>query len=484
MVKEIYPGIYFADDIDEVTSLDILFNTLDDIFVTDASGKIVITSSNASSNFGVPIEQLIGSRVSDLVDRGVYDHSTVMECLRTKKTVSGLGQTQLKRYFFSTTKPWFDKNGTLLYTITNTRDHGLLQTFTNALEETQQDRQRFAKLAKHLQDNDSKNDVVIAVSPVMQQICSICAGLSKSDSTVLITGETGTGKEVLARYIYQKSKRRAEPFVPVNCGSIPIELMESELFGYERGAFTGANPKGHIGLIETANHGTLFLDEIGEMPKSLQSKLLRFLEDGEIRHVGGNRSIRVDVRVICATNRDLHQMVKEGKFREDLYYRINVVPIELPPLRHRPADILPLAEHFLHNYNRKYEKSVVLDKITAEQFMRYVWPGNIRELRNIIERMVVTEHSMSGQSLLGLPEPQRFLFQESVDQSKDIKSITETDEIRPLREVRTAFETEYIIRAIQHCGGNITQAARQLKIDRTLIYKKLSETGYVRSGER
>lgn len=483
MMKEVYPEIYFEDDLDDITITDILFNTLDDIFVTDACGRIVVISRRASENFGVPVEELLGSKVSDLVDRGVYDRSTVLECIRTKKTASGLGLTQLKKYFYSTTKPWFGKDGELLYTITNTRDHGLLQTFTDALEEAQQDRQKYARLAKHLQNNDGKNDVVIAESPLMKQICAACEELSSSDSTVLISGETGTGKEVLARYVYQKSRRRGKPFVPVNCGSIPAELMESELFGYERGAFTGANPKGHIGLIEMANHATLFLDEIGEIPKSLQSKLLRFLEGGEIRHVGGNQSIKVDVRVICATNRDLHRMVKEGKFREDLYYRINVVPIELPPLRRRPTDILPLAEHFLHMYNQKYEKNVVLDKITIEQFMQYVWPGNIRELRNIVERLVVTEN-MGGQSLSVLSGPMKFSASETAVCSKDQGAFIEIKENQPLREARAAFEAKYIIQAIQRCGGNITQAAKQLGIDRTLIYKKLRGTGYVQSGEK
>lgn len=473
-MKEVYRGIYFADDMDDTTSMDILFNSMDDIFVTDAEGRIVITSLKASENFGIPIDQLVGSRVSDLVAAGVYDRSTVMECLRTRKPVSGLGQTQLQRYFYSTTKPWFDEDGTLRYTITNTRDHGLLQTFTDALEQAREDRQKYAKLARHLQDSDGKNDVVIAASPVMQQIRAVCEELSGSDSTVLITGETGTGKEVLARYIYQKSRRRGEPFVPVNCGSIPAELMESELFGYERGAFTGADPKGHIGLIEMANHGTLFLDELGEVPKQLQSKLLRFLEEGEIRHVGGNQNIRVDVRVICATNRDLHRTVKEGKFREDLYYRINVVPIELPPLRHRTADILPLAEHFLEHYNQKYDRQVVLDAAMREQLLNYVWPGNIRELRNIIERIVVTEN-LSGHPMFA--PPNLLLGTRTGDHPAPESEPEEavSDPIRPLREARGAFEAQYIAQAIRRCGGNITQAARQLGIDRTLIYKKLRD---------
>lgn len=472
-MKEIYPGI-FADDVVGTASVDILFNALDDILVTDAAGRIIMTSQKAAENFGVPIEKLVGSMVADLVEAGVYNHSTVLECLRTRKTASGLGQTQRKLYFYSTTKPFFDKDGTLLGTITNTRDHGLLQTFTKALEEAQQNSQKYAKLARHLQNSDGKNDVVIAVSSAMQQIRRVCEELSDSDSTMLITGETGTGKEVLARSIYQRSRRNGELFVPVNCGSIPAELMESELFGYERGAFTGANPKGHIGLIEMANHGTLFLDEIGEIPKSLQSKLLRFLEGGEIRHVGSSRSIQVDVRVICATNRDLHRMVREGKFREDLYYRINVVPIELPPLRHRPEDILPLAEHFLQHYNQKYGKQVTLSPAAAEQLTQYVWPGNIRELRNIIERMVVTA-DISGQLPLSLPKSPFSDIPDMVQPPAAAAPAAASEPIRPLREARSAFEADYIAQAIRHCGGNITQAARQLGVDRTLIYKKMRD---------
>lgn len=243
----------------------------------------------------------------------------------------------------------------------------------------------------------------------------------------------------------------------MNCSAIPSELVESEFFGYERGAFTGARSSGKSGLFEMANHGTLFLDEVGELPLPMQAKLLRALETGEIMRVGGTKLISTDVRVIAATNRDLKRMVAEKKFREDLYYRLNVMPLFLPPLRERTEDILPLAEQFLSRYNRKYGLNRALDQEMRRGLLGYRWPGNIRELRNVIER-----YAISGRLDIASLEPGNGL--ESVELEGGLS----------LRDACGRFEQAYIQRALAKCGGSVAKAAELLGIHRSLLYKKLS----------
>ena len=222
--------------------------------------------------------------------------------------------------------------------------------------------------------------------------------IAPTDSTVLILGESGTGKELVANHIWKKSKRNKNPFIALNCSTFSETLMESELFGHEKGAFTNAYKVKH-GLVEAASEGTLFLDEIGEMPIGLQAKLLRFLDDGEFRRVGGNKMMNADVRVIAATNKNLQEAIEKNQFREDLYYRLNVINLEIPPLRERREDIMPLSEYFLNKYNRKFMKSVKgFDRNAVERFLEYEWPGNVRELENIIERAVIlSEYERIGE---------------------------------------------------------------------------------------
>ncbi|MCS7176109.1 MAG: sigma-54 dependent transcriptional regulator [Candidatus Kapabacteria bacterium] len=235
---------------------------------------------------------------------------------------------------------------------------------------------------------------IIAVSESLRSILGLARMLAAVDTTVLIVGETGTGKELLARFIHRNSARASAPFVVINCGAIPRELAESELFGYERGAFTGAFDKVHPGKFELANRGTLFLDEVSELPLELQVKLLRVLQEKSFYRLGGKEEVQVDVRVIAATNRDLEQMVREGRFREDLYYRLNVAVIHIPPLRERPEDILPLATAFVDEFNRRFNKRITgFTPEAVSLLMSYPWRGNVRELRNAIERAVLLEQS-------------------------------------------------------------------------------------------
>ncbi|MBR0598227.1 sigma 54-interacting transcriptional regulator [Sinanaerobacter chloroacetimidivorans] len=238
--------------------------------------------------------------------------------------------------------------------------------------------------------SEDSNSSYVFESQSMRAVLRNAIKVAKYDCTVMITGESGTGKEVVAQFIFNNSKRNNFPFVKINCASIPENLLESELFGYESGSFTGAHPKGKKGLWETAQGGVLFLDEIGEIPMSIQSKLLRVLQEKEIYRIGGTSPVKTDARIIVATNKDLGDMVKRGQFREDLYYRLNVFPIEIPPLRERRQDIIPLARLFLSEYNEKFNLSKSIDRDVISYLMEYDWPGNIRELQNCVQRLLIT----------------------------------------------------------------------------------------------
>ena len=300
---------------------------------------------------------------------------------------------------------------------------------------------------------------IIAGDSQMQGALDLARTVAPTDSTALITGETGTGKELIARAIHHWSGRSSQAFVAVNCAALAESLLESELFGHEKGAFTGAVAQ-RRGRFELAHGGTLFLDEVGEMSPALQAKLLRVLQDGTLERVGGTKTVTVDVRVIAATNRDLAQMLVEKSFREDLYYRLSVFPIALPPLRERPADILPLAEHILRQVSRRLGKRVAGFSEEARQLLQeYPWPGNIRELQNVVERAaILCQADRIEPAHLNLSAPSH---------------IAAADEPRTLRDL----EREAILAALAACGGNRREAAKQLGIGLRTLYARLKEYG-------
>lgn len=322
----------------------------------------------------------------------------------------------------------------------------------------------------------------MAESRAMREVLLKAYKVAQTDTTVLLMGDTGTGKDVLARYIHRHSKRSRAPFITINCAALPEHLVESELFGYEKGAFTGAKPEGKEGLFECAHQGTLFLDEIGELPLYLQGKLLRVIETGEVRRIGSNRARQVDARIIAATNKDLEAMVQQGTFRDDLYYRLSVLPLKLPPLRERPEDIVALAFNFLQEFNKRYGTSFELDYRVLESLLAYDWPGNVRELRNAIERMVISS-SVEGQCSL---QP---MCQSGKDEPRAYKLIKWLGLSGTLREVREEVEELYIRHVLEECGGRIGKAAEKLGIYRTVLYRKLKSyderrrSGFASPGE-
>ncbi|WP_457644696.1 sigma-54-dependent transcriptional regulator [Persephonella sp.] len=302
---------------------------------------------------------------------------------------------------------------------------------------------------------------IIAESPQMRQVLETAKKIAPFDTTVLITGESGTGKEMIANFIHKNSLRKDKPFIAINCGAIPSELLESELFGYKKGAFTGANTD-KKGLIEEAEGGTLFLDEIGELPLDLQVKLLRVLQENEIKPIGSNRPKRINVRFITATNRDLKQMIEEGKFREDLYYRINVIPIHIPPLRDRKEDIIPLAHFFINKFCSKYGiPKKRLSEHARKKLLSYEYKGNVRELENIIERAVLTTE---GEEIDDIP----------VSVSKRYNNFSD---IRSFKEAKEIFEKNYLIELLKRTDFNISKASKIAGITRAQIYRMMKRYG-------
>ncbi|WP_456396901.1 sigma-54-dependent transcriptional regulator [Desulfurobacterium sp.] len=303
-----------------------------------------------------------------------------------------------------------------------------------------------------------KGDGIVFSSLLMEKVLSTASLFAKADAPVLITGESGTGKEIVARYIHKRSGRKGK-FVPVNCTSIPETLFESELFGYEKGAFSGA-VKSKPGLIEEANTGTLFLDEIGDLPLSLQAKLLRFLQEKEVRRVGDLKAKKIDVRVVAATNRDLEELVKEGKFREDLFYRLNVLRIEIPPLRQRKEDILELSGYFINKFSRKYGKQVFLSSEALDLLLSYDFPGNVRELENLLHRAVLVADREIKPEHLGINKKEP-LFSCVLPPGKKL-----TDYIEEI-------EKTILLNALEETNFVQTRAAKLLGIDeKSLRYKR------------
>ena len=306
---------------------------------------------------------------------------------------------------------------------------------------------------------------VVAKSPAMRQVVDLARRVAKVDSTVLITGESGSGKERIARIVHEESTRASGPFIAVNCGAITETLLESELFGHARGAFTGAT-QDRPGLFEAAHRGTLLLDEVGEISSGMQVKLLRALQEREIRRVGENKSRKVDVRIIASTNRDLAQMVADGGFRQDLYYRVKVVELHVPPLRERRDDILPLARVLLAGSALWMKRKISgLAPAAADQLLRYAWPGNVRELENTMERAVALAPGTRVE-LEDLPEEIRQACP---------KPVALSGQVRPMEEV----EKEYILAALKLNGGNQTHTARQLQIGAATLYRKLKAYGMI-----
>lgn len=370
---------------------EIIEHAPDGIYVTDGEANAIRINPAFARISGLDREKMLGRNHRELEKDKIVSRSSALMVVAQRKPITIIHEyLPTNKQALVTSTPVFDKNGKLILIVSSTRDLTELNDLKNKLAAERECRLKYERQIELIKNQILTSQPLIAVDKKTLDLLYMAKRMSLVESTVLITGETGVGKEEIAKYIHKNSSRQKEPFITINCGAIPENLVESELFGYEKGAFTGARQGGKLGFLEVANKGTIFLDEVGELPLETQAKLLRVLESRTIIRVGGTTPIPIDVRIISATNKDLVKMVEQEKFREDLYYRLNVVPICVPPLRERKDDIIPLVNHFLTSFNKKYGLEKSLSNMAYRILLNYEWPGNVRELKNVIERIVVT----------------------------------------------------------------------------------------------
>ena len=469
-------------NIDLCTILDALE---DPIHIIDTDGILVFANLAWEKLIGLPRESAVGLYINDAISRGnqgfyfsiekdedsraaqfthfdqkLFD-SIALTALEKRKRVSMFAYSSSKNRFMLTSIPLY-KGDRLQYVLTWCRD---LTNFSQLCDDLQSAIEKNKLISEELEfyRKMTTSQNMIGKCPQMIALMKTVEYVACTDATVLITGESGVGKEVLTNEIYQRSGRKGKPFIRVNCASIPESLMESELFGYERGAFTGA-VKSKPGMFELANHGTLLLDEVGELPRALQPKLLRALQEREIIRVGGISTIPVDVRLIAATNQDLEAMVEGGTFRRDLYYRLNLIPLHIPPLRERGDDIPLLAVHFLEKFNAKYGKKKELTDEAMQIMKEYPWPGNIREMENLLERLVIIgeEHWLTAPRLMAILENGDGAALRLDPSGASLKDMVADYEKKLLKEALTRYGTTY--KTAQALNTSQPTVARKAKL--------------------
>jgi len=363
---------------------------VNDIIITDRNGIILHANPDTKELYGIAGEELVGKTVFEMEQKKIFHPSVTAIVLKKRKKVTTMQENREGHKSVVTAVPIFNKKNEIHRVVSYTRNIHEYLELKKRYEKLENQVKRFSSEIRELREKDMRFPGVIARSTQMRNVLDLARKVAEVDINLIISGESGVGKNLITRLIHQNSLRKKGPFVEINCGAIPENLLESELFGYEPGAFTGARREGKIGMIELAQDGTLFLDEIGELPLALQVKLLKVIQEKKMTKISGTKLLRVDFRLIAATNRDLEILVKKGRFREDLFYRLNVVPLKIPPLRERPEDILLLITHFLEQANQRYQKQKTLSNQATDLLLSYGWPGNVRELENIIERIVIT----------------------------------------------------------------------------------------------
>ncbi|TGE33735.1 sigma-54-dependent Fis family transcriptional regulator [Desulfosporosinus sp. Sb-LF] len=449
----------------------IVESSFDGLFITDGKGKILRYNKAFEQLTGINAHEYLGLSVEDIRRDGIISEPVTCHVLEKKKSITIMQTSKTGKLTLTTGNPVIDASGEIIRVVCNVRDVTELNLLKHKLKKAQGLSQHYETQLRTLKLRYDNSENLVVSSAKMRHLLEMVVRLASVDSTVLITGESGTGKELIAETIHSNSPRRDKPFIKVNCGAIPENLLESELFGYDGGAFTGAKKEGKSGYIELASGGTLFLDEIGEMPLNLQVKMLRFLQNKEIIRVGGSSFINVDVRIVAATNRDLLEMLQQKQFREDLYYRLNVVPVHVPPLRDRKDDIPPLVAHFVEVFNYKYKKNKKMTQGVVDILMQYDWPGNIRELENLIERMVVTT---IDDNIIGEDLPSYLRDKVGISSSYIIVS-----GIVPLKDAVESVEKQLLERAYANYRTT-RQMAKELKIDASTVVRKAAKYHIIR----
>lgn len=448
----------------------ILDSYFGNIFITYRNEQILYVNERMANSVHMSKDEITNMSLAELRAKKLWLRSVSQEMYDSQKqSFNAYNVSKYGDELFTHIEPIFDESGELIMSAQFSIPRQMLTSFSSYIDTEKSNLDQYKDIVKYLEVQNTFSDSIICESQASKFVFEDARYFGSIDGTVLICGETGSGKDVIANYIYKNSKRAEQPFIPVNCSAIPSELMESEFFGYEKGAFTGARSSGKPGLFDMANNGTLFLDEIGELPLPMQAKLLRVLETGEFMRIGGLKQVKTNVRIIAATNRDLRQMISEKTFREDLYYRLNVMLLLIPPLRKRQEDIIPMAERFLRKYNQKYNLKRILTPELCQCLLDYQYPGNVRELKNLIERYAITGHLdiVSSSESSNNPTPSMIA---------DVQ-----DNHLPFHEACALFEKQYIQKTLDECRGSVAKAANVLGIHRSLLYKKIAKLGISRT---
>lgn len=442
----------------------------DGIYITDAKGKTIKVNRTYEQLTGLKKENLLGRRVHDLTQEGVFDVALNPVVVKTGKSQTSVQKTKVGRKVILNGHPVFDSKGKVAYVVTYVRDVTVLSQLKEQISSQAELIEKYHQEINYLFSKNLHNNAIIE-SPKMVELMQLLKRIASTDTTVLILGETGVGKDVFARKIHEHSLRKGEPFFKINCATIPENLIESELFGYESGAFSGASAKGKPGYFEMADKGTLFLDEIGELPLPMQSKLLRVLQDQEVMRIGSTKVKKVDVRFIAATNRDLDAAAKDGSFRSDLYYRLRVAVLDLPPLRERKEEIKPLLDYFLDKYNHKYKKRLKLTTEVKQFLQNYKWPGNVREVENLIQGLVVTQEKET----LDVTDLPNYLLvnQDSTNDRSFIPTSVNIGD-KTLNEVMADLEKDLLKKALE-IHGSVPNVAKAFHADRSTIFRKMKK---------
>lgn len=445
----------------------IIHASSDGIWVCDEKGEIIHVNEASEKLNGIRAEDVVGKTVRNLVDARVFDRSVTLKVLESRRQESLVQRIpRTGRQLLVTGTPAFDERGNIFLVVVNERDMTELNSLREKIERTRLLSQKYREELADLSMLELKRHEIIAESDKMRQVLHMAMKLSRiDDANILILGESGTGKGLLAKFIHKSGSRSRNPFVQINCAALPESLLEAELFGYEKGAFSGAGEKGKVGLFELAHTGTLFLDEIGDMPPSLQAKLLTYLDNREIRRLGGTESMVVNCAIIAATNQDIEGMVREKRFRKDLYFRLNSFILQIPPLRDRPEDIFELVRFYLERYNQEYGTRKRIRPSGLDALMAHAFPGNVRELKSIIKTAVVmSDREAIDPALLS-----------GIDRSgKEPSNSRENGRPgpAPLQERMAAHEREILVQAMKGCKSTRELAGR-LGVSQSTVVRRM-----------
>ena len=450
-----------------------LFNAIleacdDGILISDVHGMVVFVNKAYVRVTGIQKEQIVGKNLKELLEEGLFNIAVSLMVIEQGTSISKIHKYATGKKALTTANPIIDTQNQMVGVLNSTRDISSLIQMKNELEETQKISKKYVEELRHLRQLQMQKDGFIFRSKAMVNMIDLATKAAGYDSNILIYGESGTGKELLSSFIHNHSPRKDGPYIVVNCAAIPNELFESELFGYLPGSFTGALQQGKSGMFELADGGTIFLDEVSELPLPVQSKLLRVIQERELFRIGASKPTKIDIRIIAATNKALLNEVKMGKFREDLYFRLNVFPIKTPPLRERKEDIEDLVLFFLERLNKRYKKNVNITREAVECLKSYSWPGNVRELQNLIEYMFI----INPFEEIDIEQLPTHFFTEHLLEKEDVKD----PKASKLNHIMDHFEKKVILSTLKSYQS-IRKAAEVLEVNPSTLSRKIKKYG-------